>query len=68
MKVKESLIPNMLKAGHERFAAAHHMKTNRAMRAGFYAGAAFALAAMDAKPSTVEAVSALAAEALGRQV
>lgn len=64
MKLADDKIAPMLKAGYDRFIAAHKMEDSAHMRAGFFAGAAVALASQDADKKAVEAVSKLAIAAL----
>jgi hypothetical protein len=66
MKLKNEQIAGMLKAGYDRFVEANGMQDSPHMRAGFFAGAAVALASQDASKEVVEAVSSLALAALKR--
>lgn len=59
-----TIMARLIETACDRFGKEYKMKKNRAMRAGFYAGAAIALAVMDAHKDTVEAVSEMAIKIL----
>ena len=64
MKLADDKIAPMLKAGYDRFIAANNIKDSQHMRAGFFAGAAVALASQDASKQAVEDVTKIAIAAL----
>ena len=64
MKLADDKIAPMLKAGYDRFVATHNIKDTKHMRAGFFAGAAVALASQDGSKQAIEDLTKIAA-ALG---
>lgn len=66
MKVSNTQIAGVLKAGFARFVNTHKMKDTPELRALFFAGAAIGIASQNGDTAAVEAVTNLSFDALER--